>query len=200
MRNWLNKIQRCPWCGNFLIHLAIKNAIKELNIPKHKVVVVSGIGCSWKMSQYVDGYGAETLHWRSVPFATGLKLANPDLTVIAYGGDGDGYGIWLWHLLHAARRDTNITYIVADNENYALTTAQASPTTPLNIKTKSTPTGNTIAPFNPIELVKAAWCKNIVDAVDKDIKGLTESIKNAIQYQWFSHIHVNQACPTWKRW
>jgi len=200
MRNWLNKIQRCPWCGNILIHLAIKNAIKELNIPKHKVVVVSGIGCSWKMSQYVDGYGAETLHWRSVPFATGLKLANPDLTVIAYGGDGDGYGIWLWHLLHAARRDTNITYIVADNENYALTTAQASPTTPLNIKTKSTPIGNTIAPFNPIELVKAAWCKNVVDAVDKDIKGLTESIKNAIQYQWFSHIHVNQACPTWKRW
>ncbi len=200
MRNWLNKIQRCPWCGNFLIHLAIKNAIKELNIPKHKVIVVSGIGCSGKMSQYIDGYGAETLHGRSVPFATWLKLANPDLTVIAFWGDWDGYGIWLWHLLHAARRNTNITYIVADNQNYALTTAQASPTTPLNIKTKSTPEWNTIAPFDPIELVKAAGCQDVVDAVDKDIKGLTESIKNAIQYQWFSHIHVNQACPTWKRW
>ena len=183
-----------------MIHLAIKNAIKELNIPKHKVVVVSGIGCSGKMSQYIDSYGAETLHGRSVPFATGLKLANPDLTVIAYGGDGDGYGIWLGHLLHAARRDTNITYIVADNENYALTTGQASPTTPINIPTKSTPAGNTVTPFNPIELVKAAGCRNVVDAVDKDIKGLTESIKNAIQHQGFSHIHVNQACPTWRRW
>lgn len=200
MRNWLNKFQRCPGCGNFMIHLAIKNAIKELNIPKHKVVVVSGIGCSGKMSQYIDGYGAETLHGRSVPFATGLKLANPDLTVIAYGGDGDGYGIWLWHLLHAARRDTNITYIVADNENYALTTGQASPTTPINIPTKSTPAGNQITPFNPIELVKAAGCRNVVDAVDKDIKSLTQAIVWAIQHQWFSHIHVNQACPTWRRW
>jgi 2-oxoglutarate/2-oxoacid ferredoxin oxidoreductase subunit beta len=141
MRSWLHKFQRCPGCGNFLIHLAIKNALKELNIPKHKVVIVTGIWCSGKMNQYLDGYGAETLHGRSVPFATGLKLANPELTVIAYGGDGDGYGIWLWHLLHAARRDTNITYIVADNENYALTTGQASPTTPLDIPTKSTPKG-----------------------------------------------------------
>lgn len=200
MRSGLNKIQRCPGCGNFLIHLAIKNALKELNIPKHKVVVVSGVGCSGKMSQYVDWYGAETLHGRSVPFATGLKLGNPDLTVIAYGGDGDGYGIWLWHLLHAARRDTNITYIVADNENYALTTGQASPTTPINIPTRSTPAGNTITPFNPIELVKAAGCSHVVDAVDKDIKGLTQAIVSAIQHQWFSHIHVNQACPTWRRW
>lgn len=200
MRSGLNKFQRCPGCGNFMIHLAIKNAIKELNIPKHKVMVITGIGCSGKMSQYLDGYGAETLHGRSVPFATGVKLANPDLTVIAYGGDGDGYGIWLGHLLHAARRDTNITYIVADNENYALTTGQASPTTPVNIPTKSTPAGNTITPFNPIELVKAAGCRNVVDAIDKDIKGLTEAIKWAIQHQGFSHIHVNQACPTWRRW
>lgn len=183
-----------------MIHLAIKNAIKELNIPKHKLVVVTWIWCSGKMSQYLDWYGAETLHGRSVPFATWLKLANPDLTVIAFWWDWDGYGIWLWHLLHAARRDTNITYIIADNQNYALTTGQASPTTPVNIPTKSTPAGNQTTPFNPIELVKAAGCRNVVDAVDKDIKGLTESIKNAIQHQWFSHIHVNQACPTWRRW
>jgi len=200
MRSGLNKFQRCPGCGNFMIHLAIKNAIKELNIPKHKVVIVSGIGCSGKMSQYIDWYWSETLHGRSVPFATWLKLANPDLTVIAYWWDWDWYGIWLWHLLHAARRDTNITYIVADNENYALTTGQASPTTPVNIPTKSTPTGNTITPFNPIELVKSAWCRNVVDAIDKDIKWLTQAVVNAIQHQWFSHIHVNQACPTWRRW
>lgn len=200
MRNWLNKIQRCPGCGNFLIHLAIKNAIKELNIPKHNVVVVSGIWCSGKMSQYIDGYGAETLHGRGVPFATWLKLANPNLTVIVYGGDGDGYGIWLNHLLHAARRDINITYIVADNENYALTTGQASPTTPLDIQTKSTPEGNHTTPFNPIELVKAAWCNHVIDAVDKDIKWLTQAIVDSINNDGFSHIHVNQACPSWRRW
>ncbi len=200
MRAGLNKIQRCPWCGNFLIQLAIKNAIKELNIDKKDLVVVSGIGCSGKMSQYIDWYWAETLHGRSVPFAVWLKLANPKLTVIAYGWDWDGYGIWLGHLLHAARRDVDITYIVADNENYALTTGQASPTTPLNIPTKSTPAGNTITPFNPLELVKSAGTNSVFDAIDKDIKWLTETIKTAIQHKWFSHIRVNQACPTWKNW
>lgn len=163
-------------------------------------MIVSGIGCSGKMSQYIDWYGAETLHGRGVPFATWVKLANPDLTVIAYGGDWDGYGIWLWHLLHAARRNIDITYIIADNENYALTTGQASPTTPLDIQTKSTPTGNHTAPFNPIELVKAAWCWHVIDAVDKDIKWLTQAIIDSIQHPWFSHIHVNQACPTWRKW
>jgi len=87
MRTNLTKIQRCPGCGNFLISAAIKNAIKQLNIPKHKVVVVSGIGCSSKLSQYIDSYGCESLHGRELPFATGTKLANPDLTVIVYSGD-----------------------------------------------------------------------------------------------------------------
>jgi len=91
------------------------------------------------MSQYIDSYGCETLHGRSLPFAVGVKLANPGLTVIAYGGDGDGYGIGLGHFMNTCRKDINVTYIVADNQNYALTTGQASPTTPLGIKTKSTP-------------------------------------------------------------
>lgn len=178
---------------------AIKNALKELNIPKHKFVLISWIGCSGKMSQYIDGYGCETLHGRPLPFATWIKMANPELTVVVYGGDGDGYGIWLGHFLHACRRNINLTYVVADNENYGLTTGQASPTTPLHIKTKSTPSWNTIRPFDPIELAKAAWCGFSVQGHDKDIIGLTKIFVDAITHQWFSHIDVDQACPTYRK-
>jgi 2-oxoglutarate ferredoxin oxidoreductase subunit beta len=200
MRTNLTKIQRCPWCWNFMIMAAIKNAIRQLNIPKHKLVVLTWIGCASKMSQYIDWYWCETLHWRSLPFATGIKLANPDLTVIAYGGDGDGYGIGLGHFLSSCRKNINLTYIVANNENYALTTGQASPTTPLDIKTKSTPNGNHDRPFDPINMAKAAWCQFSIKASDKDIMRLTQTIIDAINHQWFSHIDVDQACPSWRKW
>ena len=200
MRTNLNKIQRCPWCGNYLIHVAIKNALKQLGLPKHKVVVVSGIGCASKMSQYIDSYGCESLHGRSLAFATGVKLGNPDLTVICYGGDGDGYGIGLGHFLHSCRRNINLTYIVANNENYGLTTGQASPTTPLHVKTRSTPEGNVSLPFDPNGLAKAAGCGYSVRVVDKDLPLLTQAIVDAIQHEGFSHIDVDQACPSWRRW
>lgn len=179
---------------------AIKNALKQLNIPKHKVVIVSGVGCSGKTSQYIDGYGAETLHGRAVPFATWIKLANPDLTVIIYGGDGDGYGIGLWHFLHSCRRNINLLYIVANNENYGLTTGQASPTTPLHVKTKSTPEGNEIMPFDPNALAKAAGCAYSVHMIDKDLPLLTQAIVDGIKHEWFAHIDVDQACPSYKKW
>ena len=183
MRTDLTKIQRCPGCGNFLIMAAIKNAIKELNIPKHKLVVLTGIGCASKMSQYIDSYGCETLHGRSLPFATGVKLANPDLTVIAYGGDGDGYGIGLGHFMSTCRKNINITYIVGDNENYALTTGQASPTTPLEVKTKSTPEGNHFPPFHPVTLATAAGCEFSKQAEGADLLGLTKTIVDAIKHE-----------------
>ncbi len=163
-------------------------------------MVISGIGCASKMSQYIDSYGCESLHGRSLPFATGIKLSNPDLTVIAYGGDGDGYGIGLGHFLHSCRRNINLTYIVANNENYGLTTGQASPTTPLHIKTKSTPQGNEIAPFDPIMLAKSAGCAFSIKIQDKDIKWLTQTIVDAIQHPGFAHIDVDQACPSWRKW
>lgn len=97
------------------------------------------MGCSGKASQYIDGYAAETLHGRTLPFATGVKMMKPELTVVAMGGDGDGYGIGMGHFIHACRRNLNITYIVFNNENYALTTGQASPTTPVGAITKTTP-------------------------------------------------------------
>jgi pyruvate/2-oxoacid:ferredoxin oxidoreductase beta subunit len=152
------------------------------------------------MNQYTDSYGAETLHGRPIPFATGVKLANPALTVISLSGDGDTYGIGLGHLLHAARRNTPILHITCDNENYALTTGQASPTTPEEAKTKSTPQGNPIPPLHPVNLVEAAGGKFVRMVIDKEMQKLKETIKEAIQFDGFSHINVQQACPSWKKW
>jgi 2-oxoglutarate ferredoxin oxidoreductase subunit beta len=115
-------------------------------------------------------------------------------------GDGGSYGIGLGHLLHAARRDTPILHITCDNENYALTTGQASPTTPEEAKTKSTPIGNHIPPFHPVNLVEAAGGKFVRMVQDKETQKLKETIKEALQFQGFSHINIQQACPSRKRW
>lgn len=200
MRTNLNKIQRCPWCGNFLIHLALKQALAELKIPAHKTVIVTGIGCNSKMNQYMEGYGAETLHGRGIPFATGVKLANPELTVVSISWDGDTYGIGLGHLMHAARRNIPFVHITCDNENYALTTGQTSATTPLGAKTKSTPEGNALPPLHPVLLVETAGCNFVKSVIDKDMKTLKETIVQAIQHSGFAHINVQQSCPSWKRW
>ncbi len=200
MRTWLTNIQWCPGCGDFLIIMALKNAFRELEIASHNRVVVSGVGCSGKASQYVDGYAAETLHGRAVPFATGVKLANPDLTVVIMGWDGDGYGIGMGHFIHACRRNLDMVYIVFDNENYALTTGQASPTTPVWAKTKTTPDGNTILPFNPLKLAQEAGCNFAKLWYSKDFKWLKELIKEAIKYPGFALINVIQDCPSFKRW
>lgn len=200
MRKDLDKIQWCPGCWWFLVLATVKKVLKELQIPTKDILIVSWIWCSWKVSHYIDWYAAETLHWRLLPFAIWAKMSNPNLTVIWIWGDGDGYGIWLWHFLHACRRDIDLTYIVMDNENYWLTTWQASPTTPLWVKTSSTTNWNTIKPFDPISLAKAAWCWFTNSIESTDIKNLWNLIKEAILYKWFSHLDVRQACPSWKKW
>jgi 2-oxoglutarate ferredoxin oxidoreductase subunit beta len=200
MRTNLTDIQRCPWCGNFLILSAFKQAISWLNIPSENIVVVSGIGCSWKITQYLPYYAAETLHGRAIPFASWVKLANPNLTVVCFGWDGDMYGIGLSHLLHAARRNINLTVIVHNNENYWLTTGQASPTTPVWIKTSSTPNWNPYKPFDVEELVKSAGASFSKQVEDKNFTQLINVFKEAILYEWFAHVDVKQSCPSWKKW
>lgn len=200
MRTWLTNIQWCPWCGDTLIIGAIKKAFAELGIESHNRVIVSWVGCSWKASQYIDGYAAETLHGRTLPFATWVKMSKPELTVLATWGDGDGYGIGMGHFIHACKRDIDITYIVMDNENYALTTGQASPTTPIGAETKTTPNGNTSTPFNPIEIAKTAGCRFAKTADSIKFMEMVEIFKSAIQHQGFSLVNVRQACPSFKRW
>lgn len=200
MRKWLTNIQWCPGCWDTLIIMAIKNAFKELQIASHQRVVVSWVGCSGKASQYIDGYAAETLHGRTLPFATGIKIAKPELTVLAVGWDGDGYGIGMGHFIHACRRNLNITYIVFNNENYALTTGQASPTTPLGIITKTTPDGNHLSPIDPILLAQNSGCTFAKRAQSRKFNELKEIIKEAILHPGFALIDVDQDCPSFRRW
>ena len=180
--------------------MAIKNAFKELGIESHNRVVVSWVGCAGKASQYIDWYAAETLHWRALPFATWVKLASPELTVMAMWWDWDGFWIWMGHFIHSCKRDLDMTYIVMDNENYALTTGQASPTTPIWAKTKTTPEGNTSEPFDPIAIAKSAGCKFAKYADSIKFVELKEIIKEAINHKGFSVVDVHQACPSFKRW
>jgi 2-oxoglutarate ferredoxin oxidoreductase subunit beta len=200
MRKWLDNIQRCPGCWDTLIIGAIKKAFEELSIESHRRVVVSWIGCSWKASQYIDWYAAETLHGRTLPFATWVKMVKPELTVMAVWWDWDWYGIGMWHFIHTCKRDIDITYIVFDNENYALTTGQASPTTPVWAKTKTTPEWNISVPFNPIELAKTAGCKFAKLTDSSKFIEMKEIIKQAIEHKWFSLVNIIQACPSFKRW
>ncbi len=200
MRAGLTNIQWCAGCGDTLIIMAIKNVFKELEIESHNRVVVTWIWCSWKSSQYIDWYGAETLHWRWVPFATWIKMTNPELTVLAISGDWDWLWIGMWHFIHACRRNIDMTYLIFNNENYALTTWQASATTPIWAKTKTTPEGNKTAPFDVLVLAEASGCKFTKRATTDNFKQLKEIIKSAIEYKGFSVVDIAQACPSFKRW
>lgn len=200
MRTWLTNIQWCPGCGDTLIIMALKNAFKELGIESHQRVVVSGVWCAWKASQYVDGYAAETLHGRSLPFATGVKLVQPEMHVVVMWGDGDGYGIGMGHFIHACKKNLNITYLVFNNENYALTTGQSSPTTPIGAKTKTSPDGHTIAPFDSVELALKSWASYAKYADSSKFVELKELLKEAIMNPGFSLLDIKQACPSFKRW
>ena len=132
----------CPGCGDFGVLAALQKALVELQIQPHNVVTISGIGCSSNLPGYINTYGMHTLHGRALAVATGVKLANHELTVVVTGGDGDGFGIGGNHFIHTMRRNVDLLYIVMDNQIYGLTTGQTSPTSRVGMKTKSTPFGN----------------------------------------------------------
>jgi len=127
----------CPGCGDFGVLSALQKALVELQIPNHNVVAISGIGCSSNLPGFINTYGMHTLHGRALAVATGLKLANHELTVLVTGGDGDGFGIGGNHFVHSMRRNVDLLYIVMDNQIYGLTTGQTSPTSRIGMKTKS---------------------------------------------------------------
>src|SRR5437879_7095948 len=140
----------CPGCGDFGILSSIQQALLQLQIPPYKIAMISGIGCSGKTPHYIDTYGLHTLHGRALPVATGVKLANHELTVVAVGGDGDGYGIGAGYLLNTGRRNLNFTYIVFNNGVYGLTKGQPSPTLRKGLKTRSMQEPSIEQRINPI--------------------------------------------------
>ncbi len=189
----------CLGCGDFGVLKSLKEAIVELNIQPHKILIVSGIGCSSNLPGFINTYGVHSLHGRSLPVATGAALANHDLNVIAVGGDGDGFGIGIGHFLHAMRRNLNLTYIVMDNEIYGLTTGQTSPTTTEGHKTKSTPRGNVERPIQPLALALATGATYVARGFSGQPKQLKDLLVGAIAHKGFSLIDVFSPCVTFNK-
>jgi len=187
----------CPGCGDFGVLAAVQKALVELQIPKHDVVTISGIGCSSNFPGFIDTYGMHTLHGRALAVATGMKLANHAMTVLVTGGDGDGFGIGGNHFVHTMRRNVDLLYIVMDNQIYGLTTGQTSPTSRLGMKTKSMPYGSVESPVNPIAIALAAGATFVARGFSADQKHLTEMIKRGIEHRGFSFIDVFSPCVTY---
>ena len=187
----------CPGCGDFGVLAAVQKALVELQIPNHNVVTISGIGCSSNFPGFINTYGMHTLHGRALAVATGVKLANHDLTVLVTGGDGDGFGIGGNHFVHSMRRNVDLLYIVMDNQIYGLTTGQTSPTSRLGMKTKSMPFGSIEAPVNPISLALAAGATFVARGFSADQKHLTELIMQGIRHKGFSFLDVFSPCVTY---
>ena len=187
----------CPGCGDFGVLSALKQALAELGLYPHEVMVISGIGCSSNIPGYINAYGMHTLHGRALAVATGAQLANHTLKVIATGGDGDGYGIGGNHFIHSMRRNVDLTYIVMDNQIYGLTTGQVSPTSLKDMKTKSTPFGNVENPINPIPLAIAAGATYVARGYTGQIKHLVDLIKGGIQHKGFALIDAFSPCVTY---
>ena len=187
----------CPGCGDFGIVNALQMALAEMGIARDKAVIFSGIGCSGKTSHYINTYGVHTLHGRVLTFAQGGKLANPELTVVAVGGDGDGLGIGAGHFVAAGRRNVDMTYIIFDNGVYGLTKGQASPTLKLGEKTKSLPAPNTNYNVNPIGLAVASGFTFVARGYSYDVRHLKDLIVRAVRHKGLSFLDVLQPCPTY---
>lgn len=187
----------CPGCGDFGILNALYMALSEMDLEPHKVAIFSGIGCSGKTPHYVNTYGFHTLHGRVLPIATGAKLANPDVTVIAVGGDGDGYGIGAGHFVHTGRRNVDFAYIVHNNGVYGLTKGQASPTLQKGVRTKSMPAESIVEAINPIAMALAAGYTFVARSYSNDVRHLKEMMKAAIQHRGSALLDVLQTCPTY---
>jgi len=187
----------CPGCGDFGIVNAIQMALMDMQIPRHKAAIFTGIGCSGKAAHFIHTYGIHTLHGRVLPFAQGAKLCNPDLEVLAVGGDGDGLGIGAGHFVSAGRRNVDMVYIIFNNGVYGLTKGQAAPTLKLGMKTKSLAQPNANNSVNPISLALVSGFTFIARGYSYDVRHLKELIRRAIEHKGLAYIDVLQPCPTY---
>ncbi len=188
------EVRWCPGCGDYSILAQMKKALAPLGIPKEKMVFISGIGCSSRFPYYMNTYGFHTIHGRAPTFATGLKVARPDLSVWVVTGDGDGLSIGGNHLIHAIRRNVDLKIILFNNEIYGLTKGQYSPTSRIGTRTKSTPLGSIDNPLHPLSLAIGAEATFVARTVDVDVAHLTETLKRAAAHKGAAFVEVYQNC------
>ncbi len=189
----------CPGCGYYSIVDGVTMAIKRLGINQKDVAVVSGIGCASRFPFFLNTYGFHTLHGRTLPVATGIKVANDDLTVLAIGGDGDAFAIGGVHIPHAARRNVDITYMVFDNGVYGLTKGQTSPTSVLGFKTSTSPYENRDPPLNPLLMLLSFGASWVAQSYAGNPDHLNDMIVRAIAHRGFSYLHVLSPCVTFDK-
>nr|WP_239579647.1 2-oxoacid:ferredoxin oxidoreductase subunit beta [Microlunatus panaciterrae] len=189
------EVRWCPGCGDYAVLAAFQGFMPELGITKENTVIVSGIGCSSRFPYYVDSYGMHSIHGRAPAIATGVATSRPDVGVWVVTGDGDALSIGGNHLIHALRRNVNMTILLFNNRIYGLTKGQYSPTSELGKVTKSTPMGSLDNPFNPVSLALGAEGTFVARTIDSDRKHLTEVLRAAAAHRGTSFVEIYQNCP-----
>ncbi len=188
----------CAGCGDYGVLKGLTQALTDLEIAPEKLAVISGIGCSSRLPGYVKAYSFNSIHGRSLPIASGLKAARPEMTTVVVGGDGDGFSIGLGHIPHAIRRDLDLTYAVLDNGIYGLTKGQASPTTEQQSKRDRGLAGAEERPLNPVLLVLSAGCGFVARTHAGNLPHMRAMFKEAITYPGFAFVHVLAGCVTYQ--
>jgi 2-oxoglutarate ferredoxin oxidoreductase subunit beta len=188
------EVRWCPGCGDYSILAAVQRVMPELGVPREKIVFVSGIGCSSRFPYYMNTYGFHTIHGRAPAIATGVKSANPDLTVWVVTGDGDALSIGGNHLMHALRRNVDLKIIMFNNRIYGLTKGQYSPTSELGKRTKSTPMGVIDYPIEPTTIALAAEATFVARSIDTDPKHLASMIERMAAHRGAAFLEVYQNC------
>ena len=189
----------CPGCGNHAVIMALRKAMATLNYQTHETAVISGIGCSSRFPFFMSTYGFHTIHGRALPVAIGVKEARPETNVIAVGGDGDGLSIGGNHFIHAARKNPNITYIMMDNEIYALTKGQCSPTSRIGTTTKCNPYAWTADRINPVLMALSFNASYVARGYSGDVKQLKTLILGGLQHKGFAFIHIVSPCVQYNK-
>jgi 2-oxoglutarate/2-oxoacid ferredoxin oxidoreductase subunit beta len=188
------EVRWCPGCGDYAILAALQSFMPELDVPKEKIVFVSGIGCAARFPYYMETYGMHSIHGRAPAIATGLSTSRPDLSVWVVTGDGDALSIGGNHLIHSLRRNVNIKILLFNNEIYGLTKGQYSPTSPIGTRTKSTPMGSLDWPFNPLSIAIGAEATFVARAIDTDRAHLTEVLRRAAAHKGSAFVEIFQNC------
>jgi 2-oxoglutarate ferredoxin oxidoreductase subunit beta len=184
----------CPGCGDFAVLNVYYRVLEKLQYPQESIVTMGGIGCSSRMPFFVNSHGGHYIHGRALPFSVAISLGREDLHVFAFGGDGDGFSIGGNHLIHAARKNTRMTYVIMDNQVYGLTKKQTSPTSPTGFKSKTDPTGAIDRPINPMRTLVTSGATFVARTHAAQVAHMTEMMERAARHDGFSVVEVLSEC------